>query len=204
MLEARELTCIRNGRRLFSGLSFMLEGGEILQVDGANGSGKTSLLRIMCGLALPDEGEIHWCGAPINRVRPEFLAGIAYIAHAHGIKEELTARENLRIARALGSGGADVGAEQALERVGLGGFEDVRARTLSAGQKRKVALARLLVSKACLWVLDEPFTGLDKAARGITEAMLATHSSQGGMTLLTTHHSANIDCARIRHIHLGE
>jgi heme exporter protein A len=192
---------VRHDRTLFDALSFTLNDGEILQVEGANGSGKTSLLRMLCGLVQPDEGMILWDGADIGEDRAEFLTEALYIGHAHGVKEELTPRENLRFAQALGPAG-HTSTEAALARVGLYGYEDVPARMLSAGQRRRVALARLLVRAARLWVLDEPFTALDRVGRELVETLLAAHIERGGLAVLTTHQPhALAHCPTV--IHLG-
>ena len=196
--EALDLHCIRHDRTLFAGLSFALEPGQILQVEGANGSGKTSLLRMLCGLLLPAQGEVRWRGEDIQNMRHEFLAEVAYVGHLHGIKEDLSPRENLRLAQALGRTRAGMSLDQALQRVGLYGFEDLPARTLSAGQRRRVALARLLISDARIWVLDEPFTALDRTGKALIEELLATHSRNGGIAVLTTHQPVNLShCALV-------
>jgi heme exporter protein A len=202
VLEAVDLECIRSDRTLFSGLSFALESSQVLQVDGPNGSGKTSLLRMLCGLTLPSQGEVRWCGQDIQRVRSEFLSQVLYVGHAHGVKDELTALENLKMARALGRARQDASLEQALEYVGLYGFEDLPVRKLSAGQRRRVALARLLVCEARLWVLDEPFTALDKTGIKAMEALVEAHSAAEGMVIVTTHQPINLPCCSMTRIHL--
>lgn len=194
--EARDLQCVRHDRTLFAGLNFMLTPGQILQIEGPNGSGKTSLLRMLCGLLQPAQGEVHWRGVDIQAQRSEFLADVAYIGHLHGIKEDLSPRENLRMAQALGRTRDDISLEQALEQVGLYRFEDLPSRTLSAGQRRRVALARLLVLDARVWVLDEPFTALDRSGKALIESMLETHSRNGGIAILTTHQPVELtQCA---------
>ncbi len=185
--EAVDLHCVRHDRTLFAGLNFALAPGQILQIEGPNGSGKTSLLRMLCGLLLPAQGEVRWRGADIQAQRTEFLAEVAYIGHLPGIKEDLSPRENLRMAQALGRARGDSTLDAALKQVGLYGFEDLPARTLSAGQRRRVALARLLLLDAQVWVLDEPFTALDRSGKALIEAMLEAHSGRGGIAILTTH-----------------
>ena len=194
--EACDLHCVRHDRTLFAGLNFTLMSGQILQVEGPNGSGKTSLLRMLCGLLQPAQGEVRWRGVDIQAQRAEFLADVAYVGHMHGIKEDLTPRENLRIAQALGRSRQNVTLDQALAQVGLYGFEDLPSRTLSAGQRRRVALARLLVLDARVWVLDEPFTALDRTGKTLIESLLEMHSRNGGIAILTTHQPVELtQCA---------
>lgn len=186
-LAARGLACVRDDRILFENLDFDLTPGQILQVEGHNGSGKTSLLRILCGLALPAEGTVYWNGQDILQDRLRYQAELAYLGHAHGVKAELTALENLRLSLALRNH-PPLDLAEVLARVGLRGFEDVPARALSAGQQRRVSLARLLLSQAQVWILDEPFTSLDKAGIAYVESLLAEHEARGGMAALTSHH----------------
>lgn len=186
-IEAFDLQCVRHDRTLFAGLNFTLTPGQILQIEGPNGSGKTSLLRMLCGLLQPAQGEVRWRGVDIQEQRSEFLADVAYIGHLHGIKDDLSPRENLRMAQALGRSRTNATLDEALTQVGLYGFEDLPSRTLSAGQRRRVALARLLVSSARVWVLDEPFTALDRTGKALIESLLETHSRGGGIAILTTH-----------------
>ncbi len=207
LLEGVGLECARDERLLFSGLSFGLGPGQILQIEGANGSGKTSLLRILCGLTLATDGEVRWMGQDIHSVRADYYADLAYIGHAHGVKDDLTPLENLRIACALGSARADALTdavlEQALETVGLFGFEDQLAQTLSAGQRRRVALARLVLTSARLWILDEPLTALDRAGHEKIEAMLTEHAQRGGMVIFTSHHALNLHSDFVTTLHIG-
>jgi heme exporter protein A len=194
VLEVENLESTRDDRVLFSGLNFVLKAGEAILVEGANGSGKTTLLRIVCGFVRPDAGVVRWCGQDAERIRPDYQAEVAYLGHAPGIKDELTALENLRIARALGRPRKGIRLQDAMERVGLAGYEYAPVRALSAGQRRRVALARLLVTEARLWILDEPFTALDKAGISTVESILEAHCAQGGMAVLSSHHAVSLGC----------
>ena len=203
-LEANALECVRGGRSLFQSLSFSLEPGEMLEVSGPNGSGKTSLLRMLCGLLPPAAGEILWQGANISSLKEEYFKGMAYLGHANGVKAELSALENLRIAGGLS--GRHPGAEKigaALERMGLGGRETVPAKTLSQGQQRRLALARLLVGDKALWVLDEPLAALDSAAVGLVQSVLGEHLVGGGLAVLTTHQPLDVRAGRTTRMHLA-
>lgn len=193
VLEAVELTCVRGERLLFEGLSFQVASGSTVLVEGSNGSGKTTLLRTVCGLMHAEEGEVRWNGAPIDRDRLAFQGLLGYLGHIHGIKDELTAAENLRFAAAL-QGTPPAGVAAALARVGLGALGEVRARQLSAGQRRRLALARLLLGRARLWVLDEPFTALDRAGIALVEEMIEGHCAAGGMVLMSSHHGVTLNC----------
>ncbi|NJO14329.1 MAG: cytochrome c biogenesis heme-transporting ATPase CcmA [Thioploca sp.] len=190
-LTATNLQCIRDDRILFENLNFTLPAGQLLQIEGRNGSGKTSLLRILCGLTLPTEGMVTWREQDIQAIRSTYYANLIYIGHAPGIKVELTPLENLAMAQAMGCYPTEIPLTEALAQVGLYGFEDVPTRTLSAGQQRRVALARLLLNQAQLWILDEPFTALDKIAIHMIENWLEQHAQQGGMAVLTSHHPIN-------------
>ncbi len=196
-LAVKHLQCIRDDRVLFDDLNFGLSEGQLLQIEGHNGSGKTSLLRILCGLTLPTEGIVYWKNQDIQDIGPSYWATLAYVGHTNGIKADLTPVENLAMAQALAATPISVDFDDVLDQVGLYGFEDVPTRTLSAGQQRRVALARLLVCKARLWILDEPFTALDKAAIQMIENLLDTHAKKGGMAVLTSHHTVNCTYASI-------
>ena len=203
-LEAHDLTCIRDDRTLFENLSFHVEPGQVLLLEGRNGSGKTSLLRTLCAIRLPDSGKITWDGEDIFKLGPEYHAHTAYVGHKDGVKLDLTAVENLTMAKGLGDPNDDITIVEALAQVDLYGFEDVPARNLSAGQQRRLALARLLVTRAKLWILDEPFTSLDTHGIGVVETLFATHLANNGMIAVTSHHSINLDTAAIRRINLSE
>ena len=203
MLIAKDLQCIRDDRVLFENLNFSLSLGQILQVEGTNGSGKTSLLRILCGLTLATEGQVQWENQDIQEIKSDYWAELIYIGHLPSIKGDLTPLENLAIARALSAESTELSLEEALKIVGLYGFEDVLSRTLSAGQKRRVALARLLINKTKLWILDEPFTALDKAAVAMIEKLIDEHAAQGGMAILTSHHEVKCGNGKLLKIHLS-
>lgn len=188
MLEVRNLACSRGDHRLFSGLNFELHPGQIMQVEGANGSGKTSLLRTLCGFMAPEEGDIRWRGELIAALGEEYFAEILYLGHLNAIKDELSALENLRISAGLSGVELDEKeAVSALREMGLKGRELLPVRVLSQGQRRRVTLARLRVTKAKLWILDEPLAALDVGAVAHIEALLAEHVAHGGMVIFTTH-----------------
>jgi heme exporter protein A len=165
-----------------------LQAGTYLQVTGPNGSGKTSLLRILCGLLAPAEGEIKWQGESIRSLAEEYFTSVTYLGHRHGVKDELSAIENLRISNALNS--VVVSKERAkevLNRIGLGGRESLPARLLSEGQRRRVALARLLTCGTKLWLLDEVLTSLDKGAITLIRSLIEEHLAGGGIAIVATH-----------------
>ena len=204
MLEVSNLACTRGDHRLFSGLSFSLSAGELMQVQGANGSGKTSLLRTLCGFMTPEAGEIRWRGQDVRELEEDYYAEMVYLGHLNAIKDELNALENLRINAGLaGCVVDDTRAIAALRRMGLRGRETLPVKVLSQGQRRRVALARLLVSDAALWVLDEPLTALDVGAVGLMQELIGEHLKKDGMVIYTTHQPLAVDGVETRYLALS-
>lgn len=199
-LQGIGLSCIRDDRVLFDNLGFELASGEALLLEGRNGSGKTSLLRILCGLREADAGQVLWCGGSIND--PDYYADMAYVGHMDGIKKELSVLENLAVASALGKTGRYT-IDQALEKVQLAGFDDTLVQALSAGQKRRLSLARLLMTQNHLWILDEPFTSLDKQGIALIESLMREHCAAGGMIVLTSHHDIELNGVKVQRINLS-
>jgi heme exporter protein A len=186
MLTAQGLACVRGGRPLFTGVGFEVPPGSWLHVRGANGAGKTSLLRMLAGLARPDAGEVRWQGEPVSS--EAFRRALLYLGHRSAVKEDLTPLENLRFAAAVD--GCELDESQALEalaRFGLAGRQDLPVRFLSAGQKRRVLLARTVARAARLWILDEPTTALDAQAAEDFSGVVARHLEGGGMAVLASH-----------------
>ncbi len=204
MLEAVHLDCVRGERRLFRALSFQVEGGELLYLQGRNGSGKTSLLRMLCGLLPPAAGEIRWRGATIGKLGEDFRRELFFLGHHNAIKEELTPLENLRASARLAEEPLDdEAATDALSTLGLAGREDLPCRYLSQGQKRRVALARLVGERRALWLLDEPFVALDTAAVELVAGLIGAHLQRGGLVVLTTHQPVDIAAGTVRQLVLG-
>lgn len=189
---------------LFERLDLQLHAGDMLQIAGPNGSGKTSLLRLLCGLMQPTAGEILLQGEPLATQRDELARRLLWIGHAAGIKGLLSAEENLAWLCALHRPASPEKIRAALAAVGLRGFEDVPCHTLSAGQQRRVALARLHLDPPPLWILDEPFTALDKQGVAELERHLAQHCEAGGLVVLTTHHTLAQMPTGYRELDLGQ
>ena len=205
MLDAVNLRCERGERTLFAGLEFAVTAGSLLRVAGANGTGKTSLLRMLCGLLEPVAGEVRWHGRNIRRQREEYWKELVYIGHLNGVKDDLTVYENLKVAQAVAGRIVDHEAlRRALVAVGLASFERTLARRLSQGQRRRVALARLFATTtAPLWILDEPFIALDQRGVAALSERIASHIGSGNMVVLVTHQDVAIDVAQQQHIELA-
>jgi len=205
LLEIRALACERGDRQLFSDLSFSLQAGELLHVHGPNGSGKTTLLRAIAGLVLQERGEILWNGESSGKEKDAFNRELLYLGHHYGLKFELTGYENLKVFANLS--GAEIReheVEAALRRFGLAHCVELPVKMLSQGQKRRVALARLLLQSSKLWILDEPFVALDAAAVELLLEVIKTHVANGGMVILTTHQAVAVEVGSVQHLHLGQ
>ncbi|WFB47368.1 cytochrome c biogenesis heme-transporting ATPase CcmA [Vibrio coralliilyticus] len=206
MLEVSQLTAIRDERILFESLSFTINSGELVQIEGRNGTGKTTLLRIVTGLGDRDSGEIVWNGENIESNRDAYHQDLLFLGHQTGVKRELTAYENLRFYLNIHSRNPVVKETiySALMKVGLVGREDVPVAQLSAGQQRRVALARLWLSDHKLWILDEPLTAIDKQGVKVLESLFLSHAEDGGIVILTTHQDMFADNRKLRKIKLGD
>jgi len=192
LLQAVNLECERAERLLFQNLSFSVMPGTVTRVEGPNGSGKTTLLRVLAGLNDAWSGELLWCGEPRAGQREAFLRNMLYLGHRPGIKPLLTPLENLRALMAGRRPLSDGALLQALAGTGLAGYEHVPCRNLSAGQQRRVALARLLLADEPLWLLDEVFTAIDAQGVEAIESLLLQRAAEGGAVLVTTHHDLQL------------
>lgn len=205
-LQAYKLTCIRGDLELFAELGFEVRPGDALWVSGTNGSGKTSLLRMLCGLAAPAEGEVRWSGRNIRSLREEFCSKLIYLGHGNGVKDDLLAWENLVVASTLaGHPVTSDEARMALDQLGLGRAAELPTRALSQGQRKRVALSRLSLGFAMpLWILDEPFTALDKNAVAALCGTISKHLGNGGMVVYTTHQEIDVSAKRMLRLDMNK
>lgn len=196
-IEFKQFSCERGDHSLFEPLSFRVSGGDIVQIAGQNGAGKTTFLRSMSGLFADWRGEMLWSGEVMNTPGYDMRCHMLYLGHQPGVQKSLTARENLEWFFGVQGRPFPGSIENALQFVGLSGYEDITCHEMSAGQLRRVALARLYVTQAAVWVLDEPFTAIDKAGVQNLEALIQQHTAKGGMVILTTHQPLTIEGVRI-------
>ncbi len=204
LLAADKLTCIREERILFDELSFNVYAGDIVQIEGPNGAGKTSLLRILTGLSRPYDGRVLFQNKNIEKCGEDYRQALLYLGHKPGVKPELTAAENLRVNLTL-SGQRQLNIKDTLAKADLDGFEDALAGHLSAGQHRRTALARLWDTDTGIWILDEPFTAIDKKGVGNLEAHFLEHAGNGGCVILTSHQDLGvISSRRLKRIRLAD
>jgi len=204
LFEVKMLECVRQDVILFQDVNFELQAGELLQIDGVNGSGKSSLLRILAGLMQANAGHIKWRGQEISKCRYEYQREISYIGHLNGVKDALTALENLQAMKTLAGSKSDMALSDVLTQIELTGMDDVPLNRMSAGQKRRIALTRLLVTKTRIWLLDEPFTSLDSSGKSVIEQLIVEHCDRGGIIIFSTHQPIEIEGCSIKHIHLGK
>ena len=197
MLEARELGCERDERQLFAGLDFCLERGEVLRVEGPNGSGKSTMLRCLAGLTSDHEGDVLWRGTELSRCREAFDLDLLYLGHRAGVDPVLTPLENLAWYQDLAAAGGRAEAQAALAAAGIGAYENVPCSQLSAGQHRRVALARLWLSAGDVWLLDEPLTYIDVEGAKAIAARIDTHRQRGGVVVYATHAGLPLDDERV-------
>jgi heme exporter protein A len=201
-LEVDKVHVWRGERHVLKGVSLRLNPSELLHVSGPNGAGKTTLLRVVTGLLRPEQGTVTWQGRQIHQTRADYQAALAYGAHEPALKADLTALENLRFSVGLKRKVGTAELTAALERTGVGGCTDLPARVLSAGQRRRVTLARILAMQAPLWLLDEPFANLDAEGTELVSQLLQAHVLGGGLALVVAHHEIVLSC-NVRHLGLN-
>jgi heme exporter protein A len=204
MLTVQDLACVRGDRLLFKDIGFELNAGGLLYVLGENGSGKSSLLRMLCGLLMPETGAVFWDKKTIKEEAESYLSNLTYIGHLNGLKDDLTALENLYMsALAAGHDVNETKALAALRAIGIERCANLPVRVLSQGQKRRVTLAKLWLAEGKLWILDEPFAALDVASVGLLAARLGEHLSSGGMAILTTHQDVAVNAQSTQTLRLS-
>jgi heme exporter protein A len=203
LLSADNLHLWRGELHVLRGLSLRLDAGSCLQVTGANGVGKSSLLRALCGLLPLEQGQVSWRGQDVRRDRPAFHQELAYLGHGTGLKSDLSASENLRFSAGLRRVLSDTQITAALERVGMGPLHARVTRQMSAGQQRRIALARVLLCDCALWILDEPTANLDGRGQGLFAELMQEHLEAGGLALVATHQPLNLQGAAVNVLELS-
>lgn len=203
-IEVDKLACSRRDNILFEDICFEVSDGELLQIDGINGSGKSTMLRIIAGLTEPTEGNVLWNRQSIVECRYQYQQQMSYLGHSNGVKDALTVSENLAVMQALSGRKNHADIDALLQTIGLPGMHDVMLGKMSAGQKRRTGLTRLLINKSHLWLLDEPFTSLDTGGKSIIENLIVQHCQNGGIVIFATHQEMDIEGHNVRHIHLGK
>ncbi len=197
-LSASDVHVWRGEKAVLRGVDLQAAPGELLHVQGPNGSGKTTLMRVLSGLASAEVGEVRWNGLPIDRQRDEYGASTSYLGHVAGLKDDLSATENLRYGAGLKRALDAAAIAAALSRLGLAAQAGLPARVLSAGQRRRLALARVLLEGTTLWLLDEPFTNLDRDGGELLAKLLVEHAEEGGIAVLASHQALPIEASRVR------
>lgn len=200
----KNLQSIRRNIILFENINFELNDGDLLQIDGVNGSGKSTILRICAGLSLANEGTVLWNNKTINNYRYEYQQHMTYIGHKNAIKNSLTAKENIEIINALSKNNKSLNTDNILKKIGLLGMENVLLHKMSAGQKRRIGLTRLLINSSKLWLLDEPFTSLDFSGKALVENLIVNHCKNNGIVIFATHQKMDIKDQTIKCLHLGK
>lgn len=192
LLTAEKIHVWRGERHVLRGVSLKVESGRLLHLFGPNGTGKTTLLRVIAGLLRPEQGRVCWAGRPIGEAREQYQSAMAYASHEAALKADLTALENLRYAVGMKRRASETELRATLEETGVGGCADLPARVLSAGQKRRVAMARVLATRARLWLLDEPYANLDTNGGALVSRLLEEHLDRGGLALVIAHHALDL------------